>query len=297
MKNFNEQLKEDIRQIDDALDKYLPQKDTYPAIIYEAMRYSVFAGGKRLRPVLLLEACRCCGGRVDAAMPFACAIEFIHTYSLIHDDLPAMDNDDYRRGKLTNHKVYGEGMAVLAGDALLNSAVELMSDVSLTPDISSEMRLKIIHEVMVGAGTLGMIGGQVADLLEEGKKTSADTLKYIHSHKTGALICNSLLAGARCGGASLGALEHMMNFGNHIGLAFQIVDDILDVIGDEEKLGKQVGSDEKNQKATYPALYGMEASQEMAQKALDDALESLEIWGEEGEFLRSLAKYMVLRDY
>ncbi len=297
MKNFNEQLSENIRQIDAALDQYLPKQDTYPSMIHEAMRYSVFAGGKRLRPILLLEACRCCGGAVDVAMPFACAVEFIHTYSLIHDDLPAMDNDDYRRGKLTNHKVYGEGMAILAGDALLHSAVELMSDVCLNPDISPDIRLKIIHEVMVGAGTMGMIGGQVVDLSEEGKKTSADTLKYIHAHKTGALIRISLLAGARCGGASLEALEHMKAFGNHIGLAFQIVDDILDVVGDEKKLGKQVGSDEKNQKATYPALYGMQASKEMAQKALNDALKSLESWGEEGEFLRSLAKYMVIRDY
>src|SRR5437667_764559 len=229
-----------------ALDRWLPGAGAKPATIHQAMRYSLFAGGKRLRPALCLAAAEACGGAVDDAMPLACAVECIHTYSLVHDDLPAMDNDDYRRGKLTNHKVFGEGIAILAGDALLTQAVEIAAQCKGWPRYPHQA---ILLELTHAAGSGQLIAGQVADLEGEGKRISADQLKYIHERKTSALLCCSARLGGMSANGTVAQLEALTDFGYHVGLAFQIIDDILDVTQTSERLGKTAGKDTKAQRS------------------------------------------------
>jgi geranylgeranyl diphosphate synthase type II len=279
--------------VDEALETLLPGPDTYPPLIHQAMRYSVMGGGKRLRPVLVMAGAEAVGGKAADVLPAACALELVHTYSLVHDDLPAMDNDDYRRGKLTNHKVYGEAAAVLAGDALLTLAFQLMTETKGTP----ENILKVIREAAVGAGTFGLIGGQVVDTLSEGMELNEETLEYIHRHKTGALYRVSVRAGAILSGARDDQLAALTGYAENLGLAFQIKDDILDIEGDEKKIGKPVGSDVKNKKATYPALFGLDKSRAKARQAAAQALAALQLFGSEADFLRSMVHFVIERDF
>ncbi|MBA1337022.1 MAG: (2E,6E)-farnesyl diphosphate synthase [Firmicutes bacterium] len=278
--------------IDDYLEQYLSKQEGIPQVINEAVRYSLFAGGKRLRPILVISGCEICGGEYGKAIPIACAIEMIHTYSLIHDDLPAMDNDDYRRGKPTNHKVYGEGIAVLAGDALLNSAFELM--LGITP--MDARTLDAVRLVARAAGVNGMIGGQVIDLECEGKEVSIDVLEEMHNKKTGALINASILAGALVGGCSDKEYYLLKEYGSRLGLAFQIRDDILDVIGNEKILGKKVGSDAANKKSTFVTLLGLQRSKEKVAELAREAKEFLRYFGGKAGFLAELTDYLVNRD-
>src|ERR1700723_318331 len=274
--NLSEFFELDRAVVDAALNKYLPPARTLPSSIHEAMRYSVFAGGKRLRPVLCLEAARLFSDPPGAAVTAGCAIEFIHTYSLIHDDLPALDNDDLRRGKPTCHKQFGEAIAILAGDGLLTLAFETLAQ---TP-VEAARGVRLISEVARAAGTVrGMVGGQVADL--EAEKTRADlaTLEYIHRSKTAALIRAACVAGAISGGASDSDVERLRNFGENIGWAFQVVDDILDVEESSAALGKTAGKDQAQHKATYPALHGLEVSRDIAADLEAKALKELEFYG------------------
>jgi geranylgeranyl diphosphate synthase type II len=241
-------------EVNKALDRLLPSSKTRPATIHQAMRYSLFAGGKRMRPALCLAAAEACGGNRAAAMPLACAVECIHTYSLVHDDLPAMDNDDFRRGKLTNHKVFGEGIAVLAGDALLTQAFEIAAQCRGWRRYSHQ---DVILELTKASGSLQLIAGQVADLEGEGKKVSAVQLKYIHERKTSALLCCAVRLGGMSANCTPAQLKALTDFGYNVGLAFQIIDDILDITQTTEQLGKTAGKDTASQKATYPAIIGM----------------------------------------
>ena len=280
--------------IDQALEHVLPQENTPPASIHRAMRYSMFAGGKRLRPVLCLEAARMFSGEGDisGAVHVGCALEFIHTYSLIHDDLPALDNDDLRRGKPTCHKMFGEAMAILAGDALLTLAFETLSTVCASP----ARRVRIIGEIGAAAGTVnGMVGGQVADVEAERKPVDAAGLEYIHRAKTAALIRASVVTGAIAGGASDANIEALGRFGENIGWAFQVVDDILDVEESSESLGKTAGKDQAQQKATYPALYGLDQSHAIAADLESKALRELAPFGERASHLRALGEFLVAR--
>ena len=249
--------------INGALGRFLPPAAAKPATIHRAMRYSLFAGGKRIRPALCLAAATACGGNEDEALPLACAVECIHTYSLIHDDLPAMDNDDYRRGKLTNHKVFGEGIAVLAGDALLTQAFEIAARARGWPRYSHQT---LILELAEAAGSLQLIAGQVADLEGEGTRISARQLRYIHERKTSALLRCSVRLGGMSANCTPAQLQALTEFGYHVGLAFQVIDDILDVTQTSEKLGKTAGKDTKAQKATYPAIVGLERSRKIAER-------------------------------
>ena len=294
LKKYLEQKREII---DEALNQYLPPETEYPQTIHEAMRYSVFAGGKRLRPILVIAAAEVVGGRAEKVLPTACAIELIHTFSLIHDDLPAIDNDDYRRGKLTCHKVFGEDMAILAGDGLLTHAFQLLAQNSEIKTINKEAMPLVIKEVAAAIGTLGLIGGEVVDIQSEGKEIDLPRLEYIHSHKTGALIAISLRVGAMLMDAQEEEIEALFQYGKLIGLAFQIVDDILNVEGDEVQLGKPVGSDLRQKKATYPALFGLEESRQKARRLVEEAKKELEIFGEKGEILRLLADFVVERTF
>lgn len=282
--------------VDRALDKWLPPADTPPAVLHEAMRYSVFAGGKRLRPILCLAAAEAVGGEEPRALPAACALECIHTYSLIHDDLPAMDDDDLRRGRPTSHKVFGEAAAILAGDALLTYAFELLSDPVLYGGaVEPSVIVRVIRTVSEAAGAAGMVGGQVADVEAEGRPVESEELAYIHTHKTAALIRASVVAGALLGGGGPGEVEALARYGSSVGLAFQIVDDILDVVGDSEILGKAVGGDAAHAKATYPSLHGLEASRLEAERLIEDALRALERFGDRGTPLASLGRFVVER--
>lgn len=293
--NFDILLNEKIELINKYLSFYLPKEDTFPDIIYKAMRYSIFAGGKRLRPVMLLSSAEMFSDNTEKAMPFACALEMIHTYSLIHDDLPAMDNDDYRRGKLTNHKVFGEDIAILAGDSLLNFAFTLMSEKIVEyNDISLAKAANIISK---SSGDLGMLGGQVVDVCSEGKKIDIEILNYIHKNKTSALISAALCSGAVIGGASEKEILLLEKIGENIGIAFQIEDDILDVTSTCEVLGKPVLSDEKNEKVTYVTLYGIEESKKRSEKLLTQSVEMLiENFKEKSDFLVWLTKKLINRE-
>jgi geranylgeranyl diphosphate synthase type II len=279
--------------VNGALDGFLPPPTARPATIHKAMRYSLFAGGKRLRPTLCLAAASACGGSDAAAMPLACAVECIHTYSLIHDDLPAMDNDDYRRGKLTNHKVFGEGIAILAGDALLTQAFEIAAQCRSFPRYPHR---DIILEVARAAGSLQLIAGQVADLEGEGKRISANQLKYIHERKTSALLCCSVRLGGMSANCTPSQLRALTDFGYHVGLAFQIIDDILDVTQTSEQLGKTAGKDNAAQKATYPAIVGLEKSREIARHLTRRAFAALTIFKGRAAALEALAAYLLQRD-
>jgi geranylgeranyl diphosphate synthase type II len=276
-----------------ALDQFLPPEKAKPATIHKAMRYSIFAGGKRMRPALCLAAADACGGSEKDALPLACAVECIHTYSLIHDDLPAMDNDDFRRGKPTNHKVFGEGVAVLAGDALLTQAFEIAAQCKKLPRYPHD---KIILEIAKAAGSLQLIAGQVADLEAEGKKISEAELKFIHERKTSALLCCSVRLGgmsANCPPVQLAALT---DFGYHVGLAFQVIDDILDVTQTSEQLGKTAGKDVAVQKATYPSIVGLEKSREIAEKLTGKAFAALKVFKGRAAALGALAEFLLKRD-
>jgi geranylgeranyl diphosphate synthase type II len=282
------------------LGRYLPSEEELPVRLSKAVRYSVFSGGKRVRAVMALAAAEAVGGSAETAMPVACGLEMIHTYSLIHDDLPVMDDDDLRRGKPTCHKVFGEAMAILAGDALLSLAFQVMGDVKLyPPDTSCERILQALHVVALAAGPMGMVGGQVVDLEMEGKpvnRKTASSLDWIHSHKTASLIEASLKAGALVAGGSSREIDHLSAYGRRVGLAFQVTDDILNYMGDEEKLGKPVGSDVSRQKLTYPALYGLDVSRDKARELVKEAVDILRPFGDGGRFLREIAHFVIERD-
>jgi geranylgeranyl diphosphate synthase type II len=283
----------DLKVIDAELEKLMPPEDTPPASIHRAMRYSVFAGGKRLRPILCYEASRLYTLNPEPVVPVACAVEFIHTYSLIHDDLPALDNDDLRRGKQTCHKVFGEAIAILAGDALLTLAFKTLAEAPLD---TAMRRVNVLAEIANAAGTVkGMVGGQVADLEAEGKQVTPEALEYIHRSKTAALIRGAVTAGGIAGGAGDAHIERLRRFGEQIGWAFQIVDDILDVEESSAALGKTAGKDEAQKKATYPALYGVEKSREMADELAKKALKELDCYGERAGRLRALSQFLVAR--
>jgi geranylgeranyl diphosphate synthase, type II len=282
------------RLVDEALERALPSDDAPPATVHRAMRYSVMAGGKRLRPILVIAGAEAVGATADTVMPTACALEMIHTYSLIHDDLPAMDDDDYRRGRLTNHKVFGDALAILAGDALLTLAFRLIADNA--PRVPNPAVVcQVVADVADAAGTLGMVGGQVVDIESEGKTVSAETLDYIHVHKTAALLRGSLRAGALLGGASPAALEAISTAGASLGLAFPIVDDILDVEGSLAELGKTAGSDERKKKVTYPAFHGVEASRARARQLIADARHALEPLGPPALPIQAIAHFILER--
>lgn len=295
MGDLKQEMNEWIAYIEENLEGILPEQEEFPPILFEAMRYSLLAGGKRLRPMLLLAACTAVGGKKEAAIPFACAMEMIHTYSLIHDDLPAMDNDDFRRGRPTNHKVYGEDMAILAGDGLFHHACEIMATACVeNPSITT---IKAMETVIHGAGIHGMLIGQVVDVHFEGQPLDAKTLEFIHRNKTAALIRTSLQAGAILGGASAMVVEAFGQAGDSIGIAFQILDDILDVTSTVEALGKPIYSDEKNEKTTYVTLFGIEESRKIAAKL---SAQAMEIWDKMGEgctFLKELTDYLTNRTY
>jgi geranylgeranyl diphosphate synthase, type II len=289
-------LKEKIALVDTALDSFLPKEEELPQSIHKAMRYSIFAGGKRVRPVLMLAACEAVGGIINIAMPAACAMELIHTYSLIHDDLPAMDDDDFRRGRPTNHKVFGDAIAILAGDGLLTEAFKLMSDPRFAVGVDAGVKIAVINEIATCAGTYGMVGGQVVDMESEGKSDiDLPTVQYIHTHKTGALIKASVVAGALLGGADEKQLAAIKRYGEAAGLAFQIADDILDIEGTTEEIGKDAGSDQARGKATYPAVMGLAAAKQEAQAMMDEAMLALEPLGGAAEPLREIARYIVER--
>lgn len=289
-------LKEKANYIEQLLNKYMPTEEGYQKTIMEAMNYSLSAGGKRLRPILTLEACKIVGGNENDAIPFAVAIEMIHTYSLIHDDLPALDNDDLRRGRKTNHIVYGEDMAILAGDALLNYAFEIMLSNSIGKE-NPEKYLKAINEIAKSSGIYGMIGGQVVDVQSENQQIPKEKLDYIHNNKTAAIMIGCMRAGAIIGNANEEELDKITKYANNIGLSFQIVDDILDIVGDESKLGKKVGSDIENNKSTYPSLLGLEKSEEIARTLINEAKENINELSEHVDFLNGLADYIIDREY
>ncbi len=280
--------------VEESLEKIFPTACGLEKRVVEAARYSLFAGGKRLRPILCLAAAEVAGGDIEPVLPAACALEMIHTYSLIHDDLPAMDNDDYRRGVLTNHKVYGEAVAILAGDALLTEAFEYFA-LCAAKSISPGKVLEVIRIAVKAAGYRGMIGGQVIDLECENQKVSLATVEYMHIHKTGALLSASLEIGAILGGADEARIRAMKTYGHHLGLAFQITDDLLDVEGDPELMGKTPGSDAAKNKMTYPALLGVTQSRVAAKEHVDSALEALSGFGEAAEPLRAIARYLLVR--
>lgn len=300
--NLPDFFEQDRLAVDAALDRLLPAETTEPVSIHTAMRYSVFAGGKRIRPILCLEAARIfepdtqpdASGKPEAshAMHAACAIEFIHTYSLIHDDLPALDNDDLRRGKPTCHKKFGEATAILAGDGLLTLAFQVIGESST----SAERTLAILQEISSAAGTVkGMVGGQVADLESEGKRVEPKTLEYIHRSKTAALIRASVSTGAISAGAGIADVARLRSFGETIGWAFQVTDDILDVEESSAALGKTAGKDIAQQKATYPAVFGVAQSHEIAARLASDAIAQLDSFGERASRLRALAEFLVHR--
>lgn len=293
---FKQCLKDRVDFIEKILKEYMPKEEGYQKTIIEAMNYSLSSGGKRLRPILTLEACKIVGGNEEDVIPFAVAIEMIHTYSLIHDDLPALDNDDLRRGRKTNHIVFGEDMAILAGDALLNYAFEIMLSSSINKENPSKY-LKAINEIAKSCGIYGMIGGQVVDIQSENKIITKDKLDYIHNNKTAAIIIGCMRAGVIIGGGTEQDLENITKYARNIGLSFQIVDDILDIIGDEEKLGKKVGSDIQNNKSTYPSLLGLEKSKIIAKQLIDEAKESINLIDGDTEFLNGLAEYIIDREY
>ena len=281
--------------VDKALDKLVPPANMFPTSVHEAMRYSLFAGGKRVRPILAIAAAEALGATTSDLLPLAGSLELIHTYSLIHDDLPAMDDDDRRRGRPTCHKVYGEAIAILAGDGLLNMAFEVLSDPRRTKAVSANRLLSIIREIGAASGVHGMVGGQVVDMESEGKDIDFPTLEYIHTHKTGALIRASVRVGALYAKASEKRLKDLTRYGERVGLAFQIADDILDITGKQDETGKDVGSDLKKGKKTFPGFYGLEGSRLRANEVANKAIQSLRDFDHKADPLRELAKYIVNR--
>ncbi|MFI5352982.1 MAG: polyprenyl synthetase family protein [Candidatus Binatales bacterium] len=286
-------LKERVTLIEAELARIVAESDGPAARLFDAMRYSLLAGGKRLRPILTLAACEAVGGRIEAAMGFACAIEMIHTYSMIHDDLPCMDNDDLRRGRPTSHKVYGEAIATLAGDGLLTDAFAIAARASSGAD--APVVLRALAELAEAAGSSGMVGGQVIDILNEGKPADLEQLKCLHSRKTGALFVAAVRSGARLGGANQPQLDSLTEYARALGLAFQVVDDLLDVESSTEQMGKRTHKDQAHGKATYPAILGVERSRELARRLERQALEALVAFDQSAEPLRDLANFAVER--
>ncbi|MBW4428276.1 MAG: polyprenyl synthetase family protein [Nostoc desertorum CM1-VF14] len=292
--NLAAYLKERQKLCDTALDQAIPI--IYPEKIYEAMRYSLLAGGKRVRPILCLATCEMMGGTIEMAMPTACAVEMIHTMSLIHDDLPAMDNDDYRRGKLTNHKIYGEDVAILAGDGLLALAFEFVA-LQTPQNVKRELVLQVVVRLGRALGAGGLVGGQVVDLESEGKSDiSLETLNFIHKHKTAALLEACVVCGGIIAGASPEDVQRLSRYAQNIGLAFQIIDDILDITATQEELGKTAGKDQKAQKVTYPSLWGLEESRSKAQELVRAACAELEPFGERAKPLQAIAHFIISRN-
>ncbi|HTG01507.1 MAG TPA: farnesyl diphosphate synthase [Nitrospirota bacterium] len=281
--------------IDKALEKLVPPADAFPPSIHEAMRYSLFAGGKRVRPILAVAAAEAFGANTAGLLPIAGALELIHTYSLIHDDLPAMDNDDFRRGRPTNHRVYGEAIAILAGDGLLNMAFEVLSDPRRLKAVPAKRLVAITKEIATASGVYGMVGGQVVDMASEGREIDFPTLEYIHTHKTGALMRASVRVGAIYAKAGKKQLAALTRYGELTGLAFQIADDILDITGTQEEIGKDVGSDLRKDKKTFPSFYGLDAARARAQEVANMAVRVLKDFGRKADPLRELAKYIVNR--
>ena len=294
--DFKEQQKSYTYRVNEFLEKSVKENELLEKSIYNAIRYSLLAGGKRLRPVLALAVCDMLKGDFEEVLPYACAIEMIHTYSLIHDDLPAMDNDDYRRGKFTNHKMFGEALAILAGDGLLNLAFEIMLESASNKPDNLENKIKAMAYIAKSSGVRGMIGGQVIDIESENKEVSIETLEYMHRCKTGALIKAPVVSAAIICNASDEDLQSLELFAGNLGLAFQIKDDILDVEGSTEKLGKKVGSDASNKKTTYVSLYGLEKSKQMLKETSEQAIKSIEKFGTKAVFLKELAEYLVIRE-
>ncbi|OGQ46516.1 MAG: polyprenyl synthetase [Deltaproteobacteria bacterium RIFCSPLOWO2_02_FULL_46_8] len=293
--NIEQYLNNQKIVVDKALFAFLAENKEFPPKLEEAIEYSLKAGGKRIRPILALAAAQAVGGAIEPVLPLACAMEMIHTFSLIHDDLPAMDNDDFRRGKPTNHKVYGEGVAILAGDALLSEAFYLLCHPNIVRQISPNVLIDVIRDVAHATGRSGMVGGQILDLEGEGKKSDADALEKIHHYKTGCLITTSITSGAKIAGANGAQLEALKIYGEKVGLAFQIADDILNVEGTKENLGKSVGSDQQHNKSTYPSLFGLTVSKKMAQDLAEQAVSVLEIFDAKADPLRGIAQYIVSR--
>ncbi|NLX91046.1 MAG: polyprenyl synthetase family protein [Firmicutes bacterium] len=301
-------LSNKILLINEALDYFLPGEKEYPQTINRAMRYSIFAGGKRIRPLLILLTTELFGSKTERGIPPACAMEMIHTYSLIHDDLPAMDNDDYRRGCLTSHKVFGEATAILAGDALLTLAFDILSRegfedkdskyvFSYLTEVPAEVRLKVIGELSRAAGVKGMIGGQIVDLESEGKNIAPETIDYINSHKTGALLVACFRIGVILGGGGDDDLERLTACANAIGSTFQVVDDLLDLEGNREKMGKDLGADLKLKKATYLSHFGLKESKALRDHKFNESIKILDYYGNRADILKKLIRFMLYRDY
>ena len=285
--------KKDI--VDKTLEKLVPSAKIFPSSVHEAMRYSLFAGGKRVRPILAIAAAEALGAKTAGLMPIAGTLELIHTYSLIHDDLPAMDNDDFRRGRPTCHKVYGEAIAILAGDGLLNLAFEVLSEPRQLKSVPPNRLLAIIREIATASGVSGMVGGQVVDMESEGRDIDFPTLEYIHTHKTGAFIRASVRVGSLYARAGKRQLKALTRYGEMVGLAFQIADDILDITGKQEEIGKDVGSDIKKGKKTFPSFYGLGESRRRAVEVVDKAVTALKDFDRKADPLRDLAKYIINR--
>ena len=292
-------LQEKKEKVDSALERYLPRSEEFTLNLHNAIKHSLFAGGKRIRPILSIASFEAVGGKGEKILPFACALEMIHTYSLIHDDLPAIDNDDYRRGKPTCHKVFGEAIAILAGDGLLTEAFKLMANQPAKDHPLSDggLILDLINEVAQAAGVLGMVGGQVVDIESEGKVADLPTVQYIHTHKTGAMILASVRVGAKLGGANEEILKALTRYGENLGLAFQIVDDILNVEGEAGLMGKKTGSDLSKGKATYPSVLGVDESKRRAKELVHLAVDALKPLGPEADPLREIAHFVAARQY
>ncbi|MGD0274459.1 MAG: polyprenyl synthetase family protein [Syntrophales bacterium] len=293
--DLEEYLQARKKIVDAALDSYLPPDDVYPPVIFQAIRYSLFSGGKRIRPILCLAAAETVGGSMEAIIPVACALEMIHTYSLIHDDLPAMDNDDFRRGRLTSHKVFGEAIAILAGDALLTEAFHILTSEDLRSNVHHGKLLDVIHGISEAAGVYGMVGGQVADIISEGAKPERAALEFIHQRKTGAMIGVSIKSAALLCCADERETAALTEYGRKIGLAFQIADDILNVEGDSRTMGKETGSDAQSGKLTYPALMGLEESRKKAASLVEQAIDALSLLDHRADPLRMIAEYVAAR--
>jgi geranylgeranyl diphosphate synthase type II len=288
-------LDQQRQRVDQFLEQSLPDTLRDPEKLYESMRYSLLGGGKRVRPILTIAAAQALGYDNDAMLPFAASLEFVHTYSLIHDDLPAMDDDDYRRGRLTNHKVFGDGMAILAGDALLTMAFELCSRDEGDHVLTVGQQLTIVRELAFGSGHQGMVGGQVMDILAENQEVELAQLQKIHSHKTGQLIRAAVRIGGIIGGASSMQLQSLTGYAEDIGLAFQIADDVLNMVGTREELGKDAGTDEKRGKKTYPSFFGIDGARQLGNECVERALNRLESFDHQADPLRHMATYIMMR--
>lgn len=293
--DIHDYLRERKSLVDRTLDRCLKERRQYPKTLYQAMRYGVFSGGKRLRPILTLAAGELFGGKHKLLLPFACALELIHTYSIIHDDLPALDNDDLRRGELANHKIFGEGIALLAGDALLTEAFHLMTRPQVVRAIEPNLILELIHEIAHAAGVAGLVGGQVIDLEAEGREVDIATVEYIHVRKTGALILAAARAGARIGGATPKEIRRISRYSEFLGLAFQIADDILDAEGQPGGKGQGEAKDKERRKATYPSTVGLAAAKARVRELLQHCLQEIELFGKDADPLRGIAHYVVER--